>query len=252
MDVYEEIRLKLSVLDQTSVFAPLLTIRTYPMSPKVRALAEEIAREVNEALPRLDEIESQDELDQLAKKIVRFRWMTRRATPPYPYIPGGAASLVQDRMEALEPRAYRQPLTMSETETVNGYALYDTKEPIMYYNEFKRLSALMQDSTPMTLDEFMEKYDETSCKDWGMMDEHGECFGGYWDYPEGSLVRQNALWLTMNRNGRLLYKLPYSKQFLIASIDYGCERRLECVRYSNFLGEWIRRKMMQLAGDKKR
>lgn len=155
--------------------------------------------------------------------------------------------MIVQRLKQVNPdQLFHEPMFMSRDEVVNGYHLYDLKqgEAIMTYRLFKHLTTLFNqvEEPGMNLHSFLKMYGEAVCSDWGKMDECGNCFGGFYDYPEGSMERDNAFNLTYNRNGRALFKLPFNKRFLIETIHMGCSTRKECVRYSNFIGEWIRRK----------
>lgn len=150
-----------------------------------------------------------------------------------------------------EPSWYSTiPLVTSQTETVNGYNLMNTVRsglpPILSYEDFQTLRVLFEDKTSIvSLDEFMEMYDNTACTDWDKMDSDGESFRGFWDYPIDSDVFKNAPSLTRKANGEMLYDLPFPKRFLIETIKLGCNSRIESVRFSNFVGVWMERKIAQ-------
>jgi hypothetical protein len=128
-----------------------------------------------------------------------------------------------------------------DTDTiVNGYRLYHGDPPV-YGMEFKLARALFDDSTPMSYEEFYETFSENACSDWGKMDAHGECFGGFWDYPDNSIEKEHAYSLTFDANCRKLYQLPFSKRFILWTVEFACPRRLESVRYSNHMGVWFSR-----------
>jgi hypothetical protein len=172
---------------------------------------------------------------------------------------------IHERIRELEPEHYKTPLQLSKQEVVNGYHLYDiSNENLMEVEEYQELVSLLEEDEPremssfqdfllegdkhpryMSFDDFFELYSKHACSDWAKMDELGECFKGFWEYPEGSLERKHAFDLTYDMNARLLYKLPFPKRFLLKTIEIGCDNRQECVRYSNFIGVWVQRKRAQ-------
>jgi len=165
-----------------------------------------------------------------------------------------AFTRVKARMDALTPEEYRNgAVDIAEGEVVNGYELYpefSRRIPLnIHFALFERLARryfLDPPEIDMTLQEFLEAYRSTACSDWAKMDDRGSSFGGFWDYPEGSPERENAMNLTFDSNARKLFKLPFPKGFLIKTIEMGCEYRMESVRFSNFLGVWFQRKILQM------
>lgn len=142
-------------------------------------------------------------------------------------------------------------VVMSEDENVNGYKLYNThKKDIFTEDMFMEYLEMWDDNKEMTLREFNKKFDDVSCSEWSKMDRHGECFGGYWKYPEGTYERKNAFSLCREDNMNGLYELPYPKEFVLMTVSMGCNTRLESVRYSNAVCEWYRRKRSLLNDDK--
>lgn len=127
---------------------------------------------------------------------------------------------------------YYQKLCISENEIINGYKLYNCSEPIMSYDIYLDFFTIWQDVDNLSFDEFIEKYEENACSEWSRMNEHGE-------YPE------NAGLLSRTENGEKLWKLPYPKKFVLETIEIGCNNHQESVRYSNFLCEWMKRKIYQ-------
>jgi hypothetical protein len=163
-----------------------------------------------------------------------------------------ARALLHARRMDRAPTWYSATQLMTfKTETVNGYELYPTApwdlgRAIMYYDEYEGFARLLEpEEEEMTLDEFREAFNRTACSDWGKMDENGECYVGFYDYADDSLEYENAYDLTRDKNIRLLYRLPFPKRFILATVEYGCSNRLECVRYSNYLGVWVTRKRAQ-------
>jgi hypothetical protein len=129
---------------------------------------------------------------------------------------------------------------------VNGYSLYNCEKPIIPYSEFVKVTDMFQDQTELSYEEFKEIFHQKVCVDWERMDEHGNCYQGFWKYPHHSMEYDLAGELTMDSNCRKLYALPFSKPFLLWTIDVGCSTRMECVRFSNFLGVWFTRKLDQM------
>jgi len=142
---------------------------------------------------------------------------------------------------------YALELHMNDNEIVNGYKLYNINgKPIMNRCLYEECIALWKTNKLYTEEEFMDIYDETACTDWAKQDEHGESYGGYWKYPKESPEYQDAWHLTRNANGEALWNLPYPKEVVLKTIELGCGNRRECVRYSNFLCEWLQRKLEQM------
>jgi len=137
------------------------------------------------------------------------------------------------------------PIIMKEEEEVNGYKLYEVKSKnIMTYGLLMEFVEKWKEE--MSIEDFKEKFDDIACSDWSKMDEHGECYGGYYNYSKGSYERENAYTLSGKRNLEKLCELPYPKAAIIETIFIGCRNRMESVRYSNFMCEWAKRKMIQM------
>lgn len=202
--------------------------------------------DINKQLAILDTITDANVLDDLHSMIERREWMRAPGLYfPKPYCKD--ESRVVARRSEIQPSWFNQPLVMKESEIVNGYALYDTDDPLMFYNVFESLLPTFteKEDPPMSLETFLELYEDEACTEWSKMTDHGECFGGFWDYPEDSIEYENKWNLTRNYNGRKLYQLPFPKRFLIETMKIGCNNRMESVRYSNFIGVWMQRKVAQ-------
>ncbi len=72
------------------------------------------------------------------------------------------------------------------------------------------------------------------------MDEHGECFGGYFKDPAFEHDFSGAYELSGKRHIRLLYELPYPCVVIQAAAKLLCPRRQESVREVRELCEWTR------------
>jgi hypothetical protein len=88
--------------------------------------------------------------------------------------------------------------------------------------------------------------DDACCSDWSKMDVHGEYYGGFWAYPEGSVERENAWDLTRETNLNALCTLPYPSRAIMYFVRQGCNNRKESVAYVVFCCELLRRKMEQM------
>jgi hypothetical protein len=131
---------------------------------------------------------------------------------------------------------------------VNGYKLFDCKENIFDEQQFNQLNDKWNDKT-MDYSKFSDLYEKDACSEWAKQDRYGNCFGGFWKYPEGSDEKKNAYNLSREDNCKGLYELPYPKEFILETIEIGCNSRLESVRYSNFLCEWYKQKLIKLKED---
>ena len=164
---------------------------------------------------------------------------------PRPQIFTEFTDLVLEKLKEHIPEWFNtSKITMTDEEVVNGYKLYDTSKLTglwFRYDYFLELEKLFNKENTMNEEEFYEKYDDIACSDWSKQDEHGECFGGFWKYPEGSYEKKNAYTLSRDANGKALYKLPYSHALIFETIEYGCGNRQESVRYSNFMCEYVKR-----------
>jgi hypothetical protein len=144
---------------------------------------------------------------------------------------------------------YDKEIIMYETEEVNGYKLYNCENNLLsvnYFNQMKELWFNNEENKKYDEYEDFEKwFTDNTCSDWAKQDEHGNCFGGFWDYPEGTYEKENAWDLTLKANSRALYDLPYPRAVIVETVSIGCSNRMESVRYSNFICEWVKRKIMQ-------
>lgn len=96
---------------------------------------------------------------------------------------------IKKRIDKYIPEWFKKPLKITENEIVNDYKMIYTskiREQIFNYYYFLDLEKLYNTPNTLTEKEFMEKYDDLACSVWSKMDKHGECFGGYWKYPDGS------------------------------------------------------------------
>lgn len=152
---------------------------------------------------------------------------------------------INKRINNFAPQEFSTPIIMSKDDIVNGYNLFNIDYNIMAYDDFVKYKKMWNDDEKMSHEEFINEYQDTACSDWNKMDEHGECFAGFWEYPDGSHEKENASGLTRDKNGECLWLLPYPKKFVLETILLGCNNRQECVKYSNFLCEWMRRKILQ-------
>jgi hypothetical protein len=138
-------------------------------------------------------------------------------------------------------RFYDAKLVITKSENVNGYKLYYTDQNIMDFEEFEELRQLYKKNENIPKEEFDEWFKDNACTDWCKMDRHGECFGGFWKFPEGTTEKKNAYTLSRKDNCGGLWELPYAKKLIQKTVEIGCGNRMESVRYSNFLCEWIKR-----------
>lgn len=147
----------------------------------------------------------------------------------------------QDQMAALF-YSVESNVVMYYEEEVNGYHLWTIKDNgnIMSYEDFLTLRKKSDIYIPD--EEFLQWLDDNCCSDWAKQDRDGECYGGFWQYPEGSYEKENAYTLSREDNFKGLCELPYPRELIKETIKMGCSNRQESVRYSNFICEWIKRK----------
>lgn len=152
---------------------------------------------------------------------------------------------IEQMIRQHDPSPFYEKLETINTEIVNGYQMYNGGE-VFDKKTFDKLLIIWNNNKQYTPEEFYDQYDSLACSDWSKMDRHGECYGGFWKYPEDSYEKANAYDLSRKDNGLALYQLPYPKEIVLKTIKYGCNNRHESVRYSNFLCEWIKRKINQM------
>ncbi len=200
-----------------------------------RACASTSQEELTEILERLDDIE-QKYVNKFCRGIMY--------PPPRPF--KHHTEFVLEKFDAFVPEWYKIPVQINKNEKINGYELYDKLDddiPWFRYDYFLKLEKLFNEQNTMDEEEFYTKYDEKVCTDWCKMDEHGECYGGFWKYPDGTEEKSNAWNLSREANGVALFRLPYSHALIFETISYGCNTRQECVRFSNFMCEYVKRKL---------
>jgi hypothetical protein len=132
---------------------------------------------------------------------------------------------------------YHKDFVKFDEEEINGYKMYKIEKNLMDRLLFKSLSALYDDDT-MTDEEFGIWFFSNICSEWGKQQPNGEFFGGFYDDE----TCENAWDLTRQQNLDELIKLPYSRKLICKTIKIGCNNRMESVRYTNFMCEWIKRK----------
>ena len=79
---------------------------------------------------------------------------------------------------------YNKDLVIKATEYVNNYQMYNTLRPILREQDYKKLIELWDSPDCKDFNEFITKCEV--CTDWYKQDEHGNCYGGFWKYPENS------------------------------------------------------------------
>lgn len=154
---------------------------------------------------------------------------------------------INDKMEKFYPK-YKEVILFSNSDYSNGYQLYNCNVNIFDLPSFIFLKKLYEDNENMSYNDFKAKFDDIACTEWAKKDEHGECFGGFWqsDDPE---IKEDAYNLSHENNCRKLYELPFSPKIKFWSVEYGCSRRQESVRWTNFWCEWIKKKILQMSGE---
>lgn len=145
--------------------------------------------------------------------------------------------------DPLAARYYSLFPVMNKEEVVNGYHLYDIPkdDPTFPFSTFKILLD-NQDGTPFMSDaELRQWLDVNCCYDWNKIDFDGVAYAGCFyrsDPPD-----PDAFHKTRKMNIDALLALPFSRSIIMDSVEMGCKRRTECVRFSNFLGVWFERTM---------
>lgn len=202
--------------------------------------------EIRKNLDNLDNL-SYDELVELKNKLFdiqdEYFKTNPRLTPLDPIPLGKDIKEVNDLIDKLGHSHFTKELVIKKSEMVNGYHLYDTDKLIMPYDGFADLVKKWNTNKQYSFDEFYEKCDELACTEWNKMNREGEYFTGkIYDSDE----YYDAWDLTRKDNFLALWELPYPKEVILETIIIGCRNLKECVRYSNFICEWIKRKMEQI------
>ncbi|HMP28435.1 MAG TPA: hypothetical protein PKD85_02475 [Saprospiraceae bacterium] len=156
---------------------------------------------------------------------------------------------IADRKEELiikkdqKAKLYYDYKLVIDDEKINGYKLLKIGGDvnIMDFEEFKEWCVIWENHD-ITKEEFDKWLEKNLCSDWAKMDRKGKPYGGFWKYPEGSYEKENAYHLSYKDNILALHQLPYSRSIIIKTIERGCSNRNECVLYSNFMCEWVKRK----------
>jgi hypothetical protein len=202
-------------------------------------------KSIKNKINRFDEL-SKDELKELKEELCELQSSLLRGNSFYStngFIFDSDIELCIKKLNEMDPTFSQTHIVMQESESINGYNLYDTSHDIFSLDMFESNLSIWNDTQEFTLDEFREEFSNVACTDWHKMDRFGNSYGGYWEYPEGSDEKNDAWNLTFDDNMRGLYELPYSKKFVLATVKFGCSNRMECVRYSNHLCEWFKRKL---------
>lgn len=162
---------------------------------------------------------------------------------------------------------YYKKQYMDENEIVNGFKLYNFAYDYQTYLEI--LELWLQDKyytpyieplyskdcqpsnhgpctgTNYPKGSFEDECDKIMCSDWNKQDVHGECYEGYWKYDKNTFEYKKAYDLSREYGIYRLSCLPYPKSVLLYTIQMGCANRLESVRFSNSVCEWMCRKYYQ-------
>jgi len=132
-------------------------------------------------------------------------------------------------------------VTTSQTETVNGFALFDADKDVVSADEYLRLLKLGEGK--YTYSEWTKAMEGVCCTEWHKMDANGESYGGpYWTADEDSDDYKFAWERTFEANCKAMWDLPFAKELLLETIRIGCDLGSESVRWSNWLCVWLARK----------
>ena len=227
------------------------------MGPSPEKIREMWPGNYNKLLERYQNLYSlnYEEVVQLEKDFIEFKnFYCRKSGVGYYRGPGPYADNIEQISEYKkmlscekdkDARLYYSDSTkvvMSAEEEVNGYKLYCIKDDdnLFDYEDFLEWRKISD--RHISDEEFKEWFDEHPCSEWYKFDPNGDHYEGFYKYPEGSYERENAWKLTFEQNFKALCELPYPRELIKETIMYGCRNGHECVRYSNFICEWIKRK----------
>jgi len=139
--------------------------------------------------------------------------------------------------------SYKKPIQFLPDEIINGYEIKKFVGVKFEYDLFIKMKKKWNDATDLSYDEFSEMFYDKCCTEWYKMDRYGHCYGGFWNYPKDSAEYNDAWNLSGEDNCKALFELPYPKKFILYTIKIGCGSRLESVPFSNYMCEWMKRKM---------
>lgn len=150
---------------------------------------------------------------------------------------------IENQCKNICPIYYTNVPQIKDTEFINGYQLYDCVTLFPYYMYYSWLRLWNKNDANLEETTFLELYYNTACTRWSKMDSNGNNFGCFWDLPKYTNEYKNAYFLTREKNGKLLWNLPFPKYFILETVNIGCNNLMDSVRYSNFLCEWMKRKI---------
>lgn len=158
---------------------------------------------------------------------------------------------INNKIKALISSFFKKNI-FTENETINGYSigsLINAQNRISYdlYLEFK----VEWNNDSMTYEEFKEKFKNIACSEWYRND---MSLDNPFDADNENITAEELLYVTKDNfenNCQALYKLPYSKKFILYTIKFGCNNLIESVKFSNFLCEWMKRMMTRETCQKK-
>lgn len=152
---------------------------------------------------------------------------------------------VDDALEILIPE-YSKDVGIAKGDIIHGYKMEWGSDRIRFsYDDFVLYRGLWKPSH-LSFEEFYNLYDRNTCTEWSKADRHGECYGGFWKYPEGSYERENAWTLSHEDNGKALWDLPYPRIIILTMLKVACAMRMDSVPDVVFFCEWLRRKIAQI------
>lgn len=211
--------------------------------------------EIQELFNKVQQSRSIDKLIELQNEIsdMHTKWLIDRIGicnldmgQSHKSVYSNVLSFLAERIDLLNPNFALNP-EISNAESANGYDLYDCKCCVFCYSDFTELQKLFLDGSEKTMEyeEFYQQFDKMACTEWSKMNKNGDdWYVGFWKENEGTYERENAWYLTRRQNAQALFDLPYSKTFLLKTVKHGCANRMESVRYSNFLGVWMTKKLI--------
>jgi len=235
-----------------------------------------LSERVEKGMDNLHTTEDVVYLFKLYKELCLYNDMYRNYIRPYVSLVFSrlfdGETAITERVNILTPDDYKVTIVnMNMNEIVNGYELmgfngYELmgfNRNYINYPNFLFLNDLwnglysreiggdwIKHENPvsdLTKEKFMNLYNDIACNNnWYRINENGDFFVGFWNYPEGSIERENAGKLTHNKNGRCLWKLPFPKYFLLETIKIEHNVMTESVKYSNSIGVWMERKRAKI------
>lgn len=185
-------------------------------------------------------------VDKVAKLRQRHHAANKTMSLPYGDTFDRMLERLDQKLQALCPWLlyYTKNIEMTETQSVNGYQLYDFPDPFLSWYLFRDIQNTCWNDIPYTKQDFTIKLEAIGSRALYEVDYTGEYYAGF--YRDEKLTSDDAWKLTWQDNLQRLYDLPYPKDLVIKSVTMSEDHMTTCVQWSNAFCEWFKRKYIQI------